>query len=277
MPVLPPAYFGSLQKVKINSNWYLLEKFSQTQKATLSPKPMIQGTIGTRVMDVGELIWETNIESSALILQTGTYFDSFNLVSSGWNNIRSANNSNAPFPSLPLMESATITINKEKVSVDAKFVSGANELSLFTIQRENDTTNFIARLAKWYDCTLLISQGIPMLYGIETATINLKAKITPRFFIGFQSQEPFFSIDNYEVSGSMTVVATAADMANYLNYIAPQAVGSLQINGPVNLSLLIGNAQTINLGLSSLKSEYTRTVAAGDVNRISIKFTSFTT
>jgi hypothetical protein len=285
MPVLSPAYFGNLQHVYVGNNLILLEKFSQTQRNTVSTKPMIQGTLGTRVMDVGEIIWDTTIESSALIFEQGalSFGDIFGLVDLGWANIRSANNLYGA-PSMPLMDKATISINKEKVSCNASFISGND--APFQVVNERDSSLFIARVAKWFDCTLLAS-SMPLGFsgafsnntisvGVESAQIELKAKITPRFFIGSTSQEPYFSIDNYEISGNMTVIASAADMANAYNFIIPQSRGFLSRNGPVSLTLFIG-ARSLELGLTSLRTEFTRSVTAGDVNRISFKFTSFTT
>jgi hypothetical protein len=288
MPVLPPAYFGNLQHIYIGNNLYLLERFSQTQKVALNAKPMIQGTIGTRVMDVGEMTWDTTIESSALIVANdyaGSFNDIFGLIDLAWANIRSANNVFGN-PSLPLMKQAKITINKDKVGMTATFTSG--NPAPFEVRNERDSSGFIARLVRWFDCTLVATsmpQGFSGPFsnqpqttslGIESAEIDLTAKITPRYFVGSPTQEPYFSIDNYEVSGSITAIATASDMVLASNLISPQSRGALSLNGPQYLILYIGT-RSIGLGLSSLKSEFTRTVNAGDVNRISIKFTSFTT
>ena len=290
MPVLPPAYFGNLQHIYIDNKLYLLERFSQTQKVALNAKPMIQGTIGTRVMDVGEMTWDTTIESSALIVASdyaNSFSDVFGLIDLAWANIRSANNVLGN-PSLPLMKQAKITINKDKVGMTATFTSG--NPAPFVVLNERDSTLFIARLVRWFDCTLVVtSNSMPTGFsgpfsnqpettslGIESAEIDLTAKITPRYFVGSPTQEPYFSIDNYEVSGSITAIATASDMALTSNLISPQSRGALSLNGPKELILYIGT-RSIGLGMSSLKSEFTRTVNAGDVNRISIKFTSFTT
>lgn len=282
MPVLPPSYLGSLQQIYVGNYLYLLEKFNQRQVNTLSDKQMIQGSLGVRVMDVGEIFWSTQVESSALIFGAGAgaFSDVFALIDIGWANIRSANSPNVQ-PALPLMEKASININKDGVRCSASFKS--DDSLPFVVSNSRDASGFFARTAKWYDCTLIASSlpvGFPgtsntIIAGIESAEIEFDVKITPRFFIG-QSQTPFFSIDSYKVSGKMTVIASAADMLNTNNIIPYQTRGFLSLTGPVTIQLQIGLGAPITLGLASMKSEYSKSVNAGEVNKITISFTSYT-
>jgi hypothetical protein len=276
MPVLPSIYLGSLQKISFGTQSYILEKFSQTQLNQLSDKQMIQGSLGVRVMDVGEIYWTTQIDSTALVYENGVNGDIFSLISLLWDNIRSANNASTT-PYQPLLEKATISINKDAVRCSTTLKSDGP--SYFSVTTGN-ATEPIARTARWFDCSLLISNG-PIGFGgsstvvaLESAEIELDAKISQRYFVG-QGQTPFFSIDSYKVSGRMTVLASPEEMFNVNNYIKSQNRGQLVRTGSNGLTLYIGNIP-LYIGLAAMNSEYTRTVQAGDVNKISITFTSYT-
>lgn len=276
MPVLPSIYLGSLQKINFAGQSYILEKFNQRQLNQLSDKQMIQGSLGVRVMDVGEIYWTTQIDSSALVYENGVNGDVFRLISTLWDNIRSANNPIIT-PYQPLLEKATISINKDAVRCSTTLKSDGP--SYFSVTTGN-AVEPIARTARWFDCSLLISEG-PLGFGgsseviaLESAEIELDAKISQRYFVG-QGQTPFFSIDSYKVSGKITILASPNQMFNIGNYIDFQNRGQLVKTGPTSLTLLIGNIP-LYIGLAAMNSEYSRTVQAGDVNKISISFTSYT-
>ena len=277
MPVLPSKYLGSLQKINFGTQSYILEKFSQTQLNQLSDKQMIQGSLGVRVMDVGEIYWTTKIDSTALVYENGVNGDIFSLISLLWDNIRSANNATTT-PYQPLLEKATISINKDAVRCSTTLKSDGP--SYFSVTTGN-ATEPIARTARWFDCSLLISSNGPIGFegtstavAIESAEIELDAKISQRYFVG-QGQTPYFSIDSYKVSGRMTVLASREDLLNDNNYIKFQNRGQLVQTGSNGLTLYIGNIP-LYIGMAAMNSEYTRTVQAGDVNKISIVFTSYT-
>lgn len=286
MPVLPPSYISTLQQVKYNNNVFLFENFTQTQVNEIKEKHMIQGTIGVRVMDVGELYWKTSIKSPALIFgQSGLAFgDIFSLITTSWNNIISAN---VPgyIPALPLMESASISINEKGVDVSANFVSDFSGPFYLSDTRDSSNPPFTARTAKWYDCTVYAQQMPSAFSGnlpntvtgaVIEAKIDLKADIGKKFFIG-QGQTPFFSINKYTISGEMTLLASAYDLALGTNQISTQYANGqpLTITGPINIVLQIG-LLPLNIGVLSMKQEYQTVASAGDVNKITFKFTSFT-
>ena len=276
MPVLPSIYLGSLQKIIFNSKSYILEKFNQRQINSLSDKQMIQGSLGVRVMDVGEIYWTTQIDSTALVYENGVNNDVFSLISLLWDNVRSANNP-AITPYQPLLDKATISISKDGVKCSASLKSdGPSYFSVIT----GGANEPIARTAKWFDCSLLITNG-PTGFGgtsevvaLESAEIELEAKISQRYFVG-QGQTPYFSIDSFKVSGKMTVIASPGQMFNLSNYIPFQNRGFLIPTGPSGLTLFIGTVP-LYIGLAAMNQEYSRSVTAGDVNKISIQFTSYT-
>jgi len=282
MPVLSPAYLGSLQKVILINDAntpigsYLLESITQNQTNTLNSKPMIQGALGVRIMDVGEIFWQTQIESTAIITEPSNLFlDIFSLIIDRWDNMRLANT--GAIPTLPLLEEATINISKEGVKCSVKLLG---DKSYFNVEFGGVPDDLIARVVKWYDCSLLIT-GInaefpdlgSLAIPIESANINLQPTINKRFFIG-TSQAPFFSVESYKISGSITVVATAADIA-LVDLIEKQPSGQLVLTGPGGMSLNIGG-KILTIGLRSMQSQVQAAVRAGDVNKITFNFTSYT-
>jgi hypothetical protein len=275
MPVLPPAYLSSLQKVSIGNNTYILEKFNLQQLNSLSDKQMIQGSLGVRVMDVGELYWKSQIDSTALIYENGLNTDIFALLTLLWANVTNVNTGAVPLQ--PLLEKATINITKDAVKCNLNLKS---DLPTYFSIVTGGATEPIARTAKWYDCTLTINNG-PIGFGgtstsvgIESAEIELETKINQRYFIG-QGQTPFFSIESYKISGRITILASPADMLNVANLIPFQNRGGLVRTGASSLVLNIGGVN-LYIGLAAMKSDYTRTIQAGDVNKITVSFTSYT-
>jgi hypothetical protein len=279
MPVLPSAYLGSLQKVSIGSKAYILEKFKLTQNNAVTDKPMIQGSLGVRVMDVGEIFWTSEIESAALIYENGVNTDIFGLLTRLWGNILQVNS--GAIPEQPLLDKASINISKDAVKVDLTLKSDLPNYFSITTGGANEP---IARTAKWYDCTLTIGSGpvgFPMslgqnttTVGIESADIDFETKINQRFFIG-PGQTPYFSIENYKISGRFTVFASPAEILNIANTISYQNVGGLVRTGAGSLILTIGGVP-LYIGLAAMNSSVTRTIQAGDVNKITVSFTSYT-
>lgn len=279
MPVLPPAYLGSLQKVRIGNSTYILEKFNLTQTNSLSDKQMIQGSLGVRVMDVGEIFWTSQIDSTALIYENGINTDIFGLLTRLWGDILRINS--GAVPEQPLLDKASINITKDAVKVSMTLKSDSANYFSITTGGANEP---IARTAKWYDCTLTIGSGpvgFPMSFGqntttvgIESAEINLDTKMNQRYFIG-QGQTPYFSVESYKVSGRITILASPADMLNAANIIPFQNRGGLVRTGASSLVLTIGGVN-LYIGLAAMNQDYTRTIQAGDVNKITVSFTSYT-
>jgi len=236
---------------------------------------MIQGSLGVRVMDVGELYWKSQIDSTALIYENGVNTDIFALLTLLWANVTNVNTGAVPLQ--PLLEKATINITKDAVKCNLNLKS---DLPTYFSIVTGGATEPIARTAKWYDCTLTINNG-PIGFGgtstsvgIESAEIELETKINQRYFIG-QGQTPFFSIESYKISGRITILASPADMLNVANLIPFQNRGGLVRTGASSLVLNIGGVN-LYIGLAAMNSDYTRTIQAGDVNKITVSFTSYT-
>ena len=240
---------------------------------------MIQGSLGVRVMDVGEIFWTSEIESAALIYENGVNTDIFGLLTRLWGSILQVNS--GAIPEQPLLDKASINISKDAVKVNLTLKSDLPNYFSITTGGANEP---IARTAKWYDCTLTIGSGpvgFPMslgqnttTVGIESADIDFETKINQRFFIG-PGQTPYFSIENYKISGRFTVFASPAEILNIANTISYQNVGGLVRTGAGSLILTIGGVP-LYIGLAAMNSSVTRTIQAGDVNKITVSFTSYT-
>ena len=240
---------------------------------------MIQGSLGVRVMDVGEIFWTSEIESAALIYENGVNTDIFGLLTRLWGNILQVNS--GAIPEQPLLDKASINISKDAVKVNLTLKSDLPNYFSITTGGANEP---IARTAKWYDCTLTIGSGpvgFPMslgqnttTVGIESADIDFETKINQRYFIG-QGQTPFFSIESYKISGRITIIASPADMLNVANLIPEQNRGGLVRTGASSLVLNIGGVN-LYIGLAAMNSDYKRTIQAGNVNKITVSFTSYT-
>lgn len=284
MPVLNPGYLGSFQKI----NWigpaivgtvnpFILENISQKQINVLSPKNMIQGSLGVRIMDVGEIYWDTSINST-IILSNSNFGNIFTLIKDRWDKIQNLSKTGELTNfNTPILTKASITVNKDAVSCSLDLIS---EQSYFNIEK-GPIPDFTARVAKWYDCTLTLA-GLPgsfpnfassINFPVESASINLESTVNRRFFINV-GQTPYFSLESYKVSGTFTILATASDILG-VDLINPQTL-KLTLTGPSSLSLSIAGAGEISFGLTSMESQVESVVKAGDVNKITFSFTSFT-
>jgi len=268
MPILSPSVLGSFQTVRVGGQAYLLESFSQTQNNPVEPKTMIQGTLGTKIMDVGGITYKTSVNSSALIGSASGYSDVFALIDYYWKNIRSGS------PSLPLLEKAEIKVSKDGVTCSANFLSDSP--GSFTVT-PGSAGDVLARVSKWYDTVFYVNGGTTnsIVGAVESANIDLSTKITPRFFVGATDQLPFFSIETYSISGSVTIVADANSFSLPENFIGLQTRGTLTLTGPTNIGLTVGGV-SISLGVASMKSSIDKSVKAGDVLRITFNFQSYT-
>lgn len=228
MPILNSAYLSNLQKVYFdgfvplyNENrnlwvsvefqkFILLETFTQTQTNEVKPNYMIQGSLGTRIVDVAGITWKTTLKSPVLffeldlnspgILRRDTFNDALDVLQAGWNNII-AGGTVCSF----LLEKGQVQINKDSVSVDVTLkhdnnnhfstlnnnnaVPGGFQLA-FTedeIKLKNpkypipnipvglDFANFIARTAKWYDCRLIINNLYLPNTNVDGLVFNIES------------------------------------------------------------------------------------------------------
>ena len=260
MPILNSAYLSNLNVVYFNGyiparsgssvplnqvqKYLLLENFSQVQTNDVKPQYMIQGTLGTRITDVGGITWKTSLKSPAIFFESSTnyrdtYGDALDVLIDGWNNTRVGGN----YCSF-LLEKGTLEINKEGVTASVSLkhdptnamdpaysnfaVPGGFELRPnmdrpVNGNKDQDFANFIARNAKWYDCYLYISNlfydqaGVPeLIFGIENATINYTTNIGEKYFVGVSNQFPTYVINSYMIEASFTLVTRAQDFYKFI-------------------------------------------------------------
>jgi hypothetical protein len=292
MPVLSPQYIGTLHTIELgvgSGQYYLLENLNQKQITDVKETKMITGTIGTRIMDVGGIFWQTNISAQAIIFQgISDYYDAFSLIANKWNEVVNFSNSLSLF--LPILETASITINEKEVKCEAQFIGDEPN---FNAVKVPPLDNFIARTARWYDCELYFDKpgGLQGFDGVvtsasipvESAEIKFKSQVNKRFFIQ-ATQRPYFSIESYEVSGTFTVITSGEDVTAF-NYLLNDGINFFQQPGVLNVTgpkgspamvLRIYGIGEIPIGLQSMQTNVTNVIKAGDVIRITCNFTSFT-
>lgn len=308
MPILSGLYISNLHLIEYARPFYgnntavLLDNFEQKQSNSLSPVKMIQGTVGTRAMAVGGIVWETSLTGNALVYRLNDSSansdgvgDLLDLIFTEWQyTIQGGqqivlNNPNLK-PVTSILEKASINISKESVNCTANFKSDYS--TAFNILEPSiavsRTSNLIARTARWYDCSVLMqslatnwqynSIDSPVrnlsLFAVESASITLSGEVGERYFIS-GNQEPYLNVNGYSISGTFTLVGTKEQLQLPSNQILYQPGGYLQLTGPTNIALRVGN-RDLALGTASMLSVYNISVKAGDVMKFRIDFTSYT-
>ena len=205
MPILTSNYIASWYLLNLYGKNRLVQSWTESLQQDVNNKSMLQGDIGTHIMDIGGVWYSATIESPAIIMgqpNTGLY-DAFDIVLEGLaiaqNPIDSAIASSLDY----VLESSNITINPEGVNVTANIensVGWPNQKQYFG----NTYTDFIGRTARFYDTIFSFMGGT---YLIKNAQLNIKVELDKLYFVG-QSQIPTYSIKGYTVEGSAVLLTT---------------------------------------------------------------------
>jgi hypothetical protein len=302
MPVLLPTYIGTWYHLQENGTnaTRIVESFTKTANQEVNAKPFLQGDIGTHVMEVGGISYDYDFQSEAIILENGNVTSIIDIISNGFAYIRNGGYS-ARFGGTPasfLMENASIRISQQGVNCSAKFVSSEPNSWIpvySTTGMSNPDPDFIARTAQWYDCILQYTfhNGRTDVFQIVDANLNIQSTVGKRFFIGqpqlVQDQTPYFSVNSYTVSGSITFMATPTELYNdslnntdsSLFGIRPQKDSSnnsrFYANGPRRLAIKIGNVTNpqFDLGTVSMIKSIKTNLKANDISTVTIDFVTY--
>ena len=283
MPVLDPTVISNWYRIKDEyNNFYVVQDFSMNQNSSVQNKPLVQGDIGTRIMDVGGISYTWSVSSPALVVADGTVVGNvLTLIKNGWINIKTGGVGAAY-----LLERGAIKINKEGVDCSASFKS--DNPSSFVATYGTNGSNYIARVAKWYDSVFNFTfrgQSSANL-AIESAEINFDPEIGERYFVG-GTQAPYFSVNSYKLSGTITFLVPPAEFYKFraLYQTGSDSAGNLAgtrsfyVTGIENANLIIGLPGTggfnLQLGTASMTTEITAAVRAGDITKVTLKFVSY--
>jgi hypothetical protein len=276
MPILPPEYIATWYYFSDGAGLIrLFEDWSEKESQQADPTALIQGDIGTHVINVGGIKWITRIKSPALIVEldpntSDTTTDAFDLIKYSFNLLRNPlTQANENY----LLKSANINIAQEGVTCDIEFwssVPGAFQTNYAVNVLPPD---FIARVARFYDTYLTIyDPQETQNYAIVSGTISINVDISENFFVNTGSQAPYFGIQGYTVTGSVTVVAAPSQFSDLA--ITRQQPGQL-IATKAATSLQIGNTY-LGLGQSQIRREVEKTMRPNEITKAKIDFVTYT-
>lgn len=274
MPVLDPSFIGT---------WYyytdaqtgqarIFESFREANEQELSKKPLLQGDIGTHVLNAGGIKHTTSISTPVIIFEDATGTQSvasaFTLLKDQFNIIRDPLvTATAPF----LLKSGSIKIAEEGVTCDMDFVStnGGIFTPIFGLPPQLD---FIGRVARFYDTVFNVTAGFGAgnVYQVVDGDIKIDVDIKENYFIN-TGQYPFFAVQGYQVTGTVKVLALPID--NTFT-IAPQNPGDFTVQGFSTTSLAIGR-EYFNFGEANLNSTVERNVSPDAITTLNIAFQSY--
>jgi hypothetical protein len=267
------------------------------QNSSVQNKPLVQGDIGTRIMDVGGISYTWSVSSPALVTDGTVVGNVLTLIKNGWINIKTGG-----IGAAYLLERGAIRINKEGVDCSASFKS--DNPSSFIASYGTNGSAYIARVAKWYDSYFTFTfRGISSAnLAIESAEINFDPEIGERYFVG-GSQAPYFSVNSYKLSGTITFLVPPSEFQNFRslyqngsdfppgatlpnggypgNPVSGNLAGtrSFYVTGIENANLIIGLPGTggfnLQLGNASMTTEVTSSIKAGDITKVTLKFVSY--
>lgn len=297
MPILPPEYISSWYYFRDGAGFIrIFESWDETQQQDVEKATLLQGDIGTHVMNVGGIKWVTNIQSPALIVEFADgsegITDAFDLLVYAFNYIRNPalTQSISQDPAYPtgavigdyLLESATIKVAQEGVDITMAFKS--SRPGAFAVQRGYTipTPDFIARVARFYDVQFYTSDSSQTYnYQVLSANINIRVDLSENYFINTGSQAPYFGVQGYHVSGDLEL---AVPPEYFPDVFIPQqnaigANGALQaLNANnANISLLLtGHQDGLILGSTQLRSRVKRSLNPRNISTVNVEFETFT-
>ncbi len=318
MPILDPKFISNWYTFydNVNNVYRILEDWNEKQTQDVKPIKMLQGDIGTRLMDVGGIKWTTDIKSKAFIVEQYTagpaVTDAFDLLVDSFNVVRNPivnGYSTGPINNYSGLEyifsGGNININQSGVDVNMTFVSGKPmsygtqaEIDQFNytppFQRiyipdayAGSTTlpNFIGRLARFYDIRLGIGStdiNYENSYPIIDADIKFSVELDETFFIGYQSQIPFFGIKGYSIEGTAKIAVNPELYPEWV--IDGQSVGSFTAveNNYINqaVTLQIGypgqpSYKELVLGDQSMRATINRQLSSNSISTVTVDFKTF--
>lgn len=205
MPILTSNYIASWYLVYLNGKYRLLESWNESLQQEVNNKQMIQGDIGTHIMDIGGVWYSATVTSPIIIMgQPGTgLFDVFDIVLEGLAVAQNPITDDIANSLDYILETSTISINPEGINVTANILNAtgwANQKEYFG----DNYTDFVGRTARFYDTIFNFMGGT---YLIKSADITITVESDKIYFIG-QSQIPTYTIKGYSVSGKATLVTT---------------------------------------------------------------------
>jgi hypothetical protein len=250
-----------------NSDWYyfedpdtqkrfIFESFTNTRSREVSQRKTIQGFPGTLIMDIDGASWTSNFSSDAIILQSELYYDIFDLLINDFNNIKQfLAYQNRILTDKNLLSNATINLgNTVNINLDynQKFDNIFNFKNVIPNTEEND---FTGRVAKFYDTSFYLAKkdGTDELleFKIHSGSITITIDYDKLYFVNSDSEFPFYSPQNYKISGSVKTYTTYENLGSLIS--DPRTFNAL-VPTRANSSIAIGT-RYLELGQVNIQSD----------------------
>ncbi len=254
MAIYTSEHIGKWYWLRYDNYIILAEEFTTELSRAVSSKQLIQGDAGVHVMSVNGKTQTSSLSSDVLIeIPQGKY----NLDKSVPSVVIPPYNP-AYLDVLDLLIYDFDLIKKNLYNPDFWYMSPRNLLSSASIQISSTVRctlnynayydqlfqrisfadafpsnyDFLARVAKNYDCRFYATQGDDQLLKVLSGSINISINYSKMYLAGTESEYPIYSPQGYEVSGSITVPARSW---NQLRDLYNSKVVSV-----TNFSLLVG-------------------------------------
>ena len=210
MPILPPTVFGTWYVVTLDAKPRILSSFSEVYNAPVSNEgKVIQGDIGSHIVDVQPSYYSTSISSPILIIEPNdVFYDAFDIVLENLQKIQipitTANRTNFNY----VLQSASISLSPEASNITASLESWKTFDDAQNFKTYKPNYDFIARQAKFYDIQFgMFGQN----YLIQQADLQIAVSNEKIYYVSgsnnfYGSQTPLYAILGYRVSGSVTLV-----------------------------------------------------------------------
>ncbi len=255
MAIYTSDHIGKWYWLRYGNTIVLAESFSTELSRAVTNKQLIQGDAGVHVMSVNGKTMTSTLSSDVLIeIPQGKY------------------NLDQPVPTvvtppynpgykdvLDLLIDDFALVRANLYNPDYWFMRPRNLLTYASLQISNTikcTLNynayydqifeqiqfadafpanydFLARVAKNYDCRFYATNENDQLLKVLSGSININVNYTKMYLAGTESEYPIYSPQGYEVSGSITVPARSWNLLRDLF--------NSKVVTYTNFSLLVGN------------------------------------
>ena len=254
MAIYTSDHIGKWYWLRYGNNIVLAEEFTTELSRAVSDKKLIQGDAGVHVMSVNGKTMTSTISSDVLMeipqskynLDSPVpnvvippynpgYKDVLDLLIDDFALIRSNLYNPEYWLMRPknLLASASIQINN---NVRCTLNYNAYYDQIFELIQFADffpsNYDFLARVAKNYDCRFYASNEYDQVLKVLSGSINITVNYSKIYLAGTESEYPIYSPQGYEVSGSIIVPAR--------NWNVLRDVYNSKVVTYTNFSLLVG-------------------------------------
>jgi hypothetical protein len=254
MAIYTSDHIGKWYWLRYGNNIVLAEEFTTELSRAVSNKQLIQGDAGVHVMSVNGKTMTSTLSSDVLIEIPQAKYNLDNSVPSvvtppynpGYKDVLDlliddfalirANLYNPNFWFMRpknLLTSASIQIGS---TIRCSLNYNAYYDQLFELIQFADAFpsnyDFLARVAKNYDCRFYATNENDQLLKVLSGNINININYAKIYLAGTESEYPIYSPQGYEVSGSITVPARSWNLLRDLY--------NSKVVTYTNFSLLVG-------------------------------------